>query len=257
MKCLRFNIETPYLVNFRIPFSTITILSYSFPPYTTVRGLLANALGLERDDYSLQELYEISLKPLNMPERSQDIVLMKKLKSNLFPRERKLLKKINESGRIASDLNKEELETLNGLKYVRSTSAPFVKEFITQIECVIYALGDIKDLTNLKYALENPARPLYIGASDDFVIIDNIEIVDAIEDKSNSIDSIMRINDNIQPIDKKRIVGRIPYKFKAINSKKKEYTREDAIVAAPTPRTKLLLNGSIECYIVEGDHIAF
>ena len=257
MRCLRFNIETPYLANFRNPFSTITILSYSFPPYTTIRGLLANALGLERDDYSLQEIYEISLKPLNTPERSQDIVLMKKLKSNLSQKERKLLKKINESGGIVSALNGEEQDTLNGLKYVRSTSAPFVKEFITQIECVIYVLGDIEDLTNLKYALENPARPLYIGASDDFVITDNIAIVDAIEDKSNSIDSIMRINNTIQPIDKKRVVGRIPYKFKATNSEKKEYIREDVIVAAPTPRTKLLLNGSIECYNVEGDHIAF
>jgi hypothetical protein len=182
---------------------------------------------------------------------------MKKLKSNLFPRERKLLKKINESGRIASDLNKEELETLNGLKYVRSTSAPFVKEFITQIECVIYALGDIKDLTNLKYALENPARPLYIGASDDFVIIDNIEIVDAIEDKSNSIDSIMRINDNIQPIDKKRIVGRFHINLRLSILRKKNTQEKMQSSLLPLQRTKLLLNGSIECYIVEGDHIAF
>ena len=169
MKCLRFNIETPYLANFRNPFSTITILSYSFPPYTTVRGLLANALGLERDNYSIQDQFEISLKPLNMPERSQNIALMKKLKSNLSQKERKLLKKMDENDGIVSALNEEELKTLDGLKYARSTSAPFVKEFITQIECVIYALGDINNLTNLKYALENPARPLYIGASDDFV----------------------------------------------------------------------------------------
>lgn len=249
--------ETPYLANFRNPFSTITILSYSFPPYTTVRGLLANALGLERDDYSLQEKYEISLKPLNMPERTQDIVLMKKLKSNLSSKEGDLLEKLEKSGGDTSILNDDELKAFSGLKYIRSTSAPFVKEFITQIECVIYVLGDTKDLTDLRFALEDPARPLYIGASDDFVVINNIEIVDAMEDNTNSIDSIMRINTDIEPIDKKRVVGRIPYKFKAINSKKKEYIREDVIVAAPTPRTKLLLNGSIKCYNIEGDYVAF
>lgn len=257
MKCLCFGIETPYLANFRNPFSTITILSYAFPPYTTIRGLLANALGLERDDYSLQDIYEISLKPLNMPERTQDIVLMKKLKSNLSQKERKLLKMVDESNGSISTLNEEELKTLNGLKYIRSTSAPFVKEFVTQIKCMIYVLGAIKDLTNLKCALENPARPLYIGGSDDFVIVENIEIVDAVRDKSSSIDSILRINSNIQPIDKKRVVGRIPYKFKAINLKKKEYIREDAIVAAPIPRSKLLLNYPIECFNIEGDSIAF
>lgn len=257
MKCLRFNIETPYLANFRNPFSTITILSYSFPPYTTIRGLLANALGLERDDYALQEKHEIGLKLLNMPERTQDIVLMKKLKSNLTPKERKLLKKLEESDESISSLNEDELNILNGLRHVRSTSAPFVKEFITQIECTIYILGDIRELINLKYALETPSRPLYIGASDDFVIIENIDIVDAIEAKSNSIDSIVRINSNIQPTDKKRVVGRIPYKFKEINAKRKDYTREDAIVAAPIPKTKLLLNDMIECYNIEGDYIAF
>lgn len=257
MNCLRFKIETPYLASFRNPFSTITILSYPFPPFTTVRGLLANALGLERDDYSLQDKYEISLRPLNVPERTQDIVLMKKLKSNLFPKERKLLKKLGENKGDVSVLTDEELKAFDGLKYIRSTSAPFVKEFITQIECIIYVLGETKDLNNLKYNLENPARPLYIGASDDFVIINNVELVEALEARSNNIDSIVRIDSIIQPVNKKRIVGRIPYKFKVVNAKKKDYAREDAIVAVPIPGTKLLLNQEINCYNVEGNYIAF
>lgn len=256
MKCLRFRLETPYLVNFRKPFSTISILSYPFPPYTTIRGLLANALGLKVDDYSLQEKFEISLKPLSVAERTQDMVLMKKSKPPANAKNiKELIKKLDESG--LSELTDKEKKLYEQLKKPQSTSAPFVKEFITPITCSIYVLGGEKDLNALKQALENPARPLYIGASDDFVVICDIKTVDAVETKSDEIDSIVRINGEVQPIDRKRIVGRIPYKFKAINVKKRDYSREDVVVTAPEPNERLKLNNAIECYDVEGEYVAF
>jgi len=257
MKCLKFKLETPYLVNFRKPFSTITLLSYPFPPYTTIRGLLANALGLERDDYSLQDRFEISLKPLMTPERTQDIVLMKKLKSNLKSKENAIIKKLDENKGDLSVLSCEEKEIYEGLKHIRSTSAPFVKEFITPISCNIYVLGEENNINDLKCAMENPLRPLYIGASDDFVITSDIKIVNAIETKNTEIDSIIRINDRTEPIDKKRIIGRVPYKFEAINVKKRDYAREDAVVAAPKPNNKLRLNEPVRCFEIEGDYVAF
>lgn len=256
MKCLRFRLETPYLVNFRKPFSTISILSYPFPPYTTIRGLLANALGLKRDDYSLQDKFEISLKPLSVAERTQDMVLMKKSKPPANAKKiKELIKKLDESG--LSELTDKEKKLYEQLKKPQSTSAPFVKEFITPITCSIYVLGEEKDLNELKQALENPARPSYIGASDDFVVICDMKIVDAVETKSDEIDSIVRINGEVQPIDRKRIVGRIPYKFKAINVKKRDYSREDVVVTAPEPNERLKLNNAIECYDVEGEYVAF
>ena len=262
MKCLRFRLETPYLVNFRKPFSTISILSYPFPPYTTIRGLLGNALGLKVDDYSLQEKFGISLKPLSVAERTQDMVLMKKLKSSLKggskkPNEQSVVKKLREHNWDLSLLSDEELAIYGGLKHPRSTSAPFVKEFITPIVCSIYVLGEEKDLNELKQALENPARPLYIGASDDFVVICDIKIVDAKKTKTDEVDSIVRINGELQPADKKRVVGRIPYKFETINVKKRDYSREDVVVAAPEPNEKVKLNNAIECYDVEGEYVAF
>jgi CRISPR-associated protein Cas5h len=256
MKCLIFRLETPYLVNFRKPFSTISILSYPFPPYTTIRGLLANALGLKVDDYSLQEKFEISLKPLSVAERTQDMVLMKKSKPPANAKKiKELIKKLDESG--LSELTDKEKKLYEQLKKPQSTSAPFVKEYITPIACYIYALGEEKDLNELKQALENPARPLYIGASDDFVVICDMKIVDAVETKSDEIDSIVRINGEVQPIDRKRIVGRIPYKFKAINVKKRDYSREDVVVTAPEPNERLKLNNAIECYDVVGEYVAF
>ena len=120
MNCLSFELETPYLVNFRKPFSTITLLSYSFPPYTTIRGLLANSLGLERDDYSLQDKFEISLKPLNEPGKSQNMVLMKKLKSNLNKSEKDINKKVENNNGDSSILGDEERIIFERLKHIRS-----------------------------------------------------------------------------------------------------------------------------------------
>jgi len=244
------------LVNFRKPFSTISILSYPFPPYTTIRGLLANALGLKVDDYSLQDKFEISLKPLSVVERTQDMVLMKKLKPPANAKKiKELMKKLGESG--LSELTEKEKKLHEQLKKPQSTSAPFVKEFITPIICSVYVLGEEKDLNELKQALENPARPLYIGASDDFVVFCEIKIVDAKKIKTDEVDSIVRINGEVQPMDKKRIVGRIPYKFETINVKKRDYSREDVVVTAPEPNEKVKLNNAIECYDVEGEYVAF
>ena len=244
------------MVNFRKPFSTISILSYPFPPFTTIRGLLANAFGLKVDDYSLQGKFEISLKPLSTVERTQDMVLMKKLKPPANAKKiKELMKKLGESG--LSELTEKEKKLYEQLKKPQSTSAPFVKEFITPIVCSVYVLGEEKDLNELKRALENPARPLYVGASDDFVIICDIKIMDAKKTESDGIDTIVRINGGVQPIDKKKVVGRIPYKFKVINTKKRDYSREDAVVAAPEPNEKVKLNNAIDCYDVEGEYVAF
>jgi CRISPR-associated protein Cas5h len=257
MNCLSFELETPYLVNFRKPFSTITILSYSFPPYTTIRGLLANSLGLERDDYSLQDRIKVSLKPLNSPGKSQNMVLMKKLKSHLNKNEGYIIKKVENNKGDSSILNEEERIIFEGLKHIRSSSAPFIKEYLAPVLCKIFVLGEEKDIYELGKALEDPARPLYIGASDDFVVISNIKLFNAKEAKSDKIDSIVRLNDEVEPIDKRRIVGRVPYKFAAINIKKRDYSREDAIVAAPKPGSKLELNEPVICYEIGDEHVAF
>ena len=257
MNCLSFELETPYLVNFRKPFSTITVLSYSFPPYTTIRGLLANSLGLERDDYSLQDRFRVSLKPLNEPTRCQNMVLMKKLKSNLSKKESDIRKKVENNKGDPSILNEEETAIFESLKRIRSTSAPFIKEYVAPVLCRIFVLGEEDDINDLSKALEDPARPLYIGSSDDFVVINNLELFDAKKTRSKKIDSIIRLDNLVEPTDKRRIVGRVPYKFAAINTKKRDYSREDAIVAAPKPGTRLELNESVECYEIGGECVAF
>lgn len=221
---------------------------------------MANALGLERDDYSLQDKFEVSLKPLNTPERFQDMVLMKKLKSPPNSKKRKeLMKKLEEHGYNTDVLDKKERELYERLRRPESTSAPFVKEFITFIECLVYIMGEEEDLWILKNALENPKRPLYIGGSDDFVIVSVVDnkLIDVEEIKSDELDSIVRINGGVTPIDKTRIVGRVPYRFNEINKRKRDYSREDAVVAAPPPGEKLKLTRAIRCFKVFDEHVAF
>ena len=59
MRCLKFGLEGLYFTSFRKPTSTSLIMSYTVPPYTTIRGLIANALGIERDNYLLQDEIKI------------------------------------------------------------------------------------------------------------------------------------------------------------------------------------------------------
>lgn len=265
MKCLKFKLETPYLVNFRKPFSTITILSYPFPPYTTVRGLLANALGLgdlwtARDSYNIElDDLKISLKPLNVPEHFQDMVLMKKLKPPADSRKRKnLMKKLEGNDFDLDALDETERRLYERMRIPQNTSAPFVKEFITPIACIIYVLGDTEKLNELKEALGDPIRPLYIGGSDDFVIISDIkDPIDAVEIKSDEIDSIVMVDERVQPLDKKRILGRVPYKFTAVNVKKRDYARKDVVVATPIPNERIKLTKTIECFRIGTENVAF
>ena len=219
---------------------------------------------MARDDYNTElEDLKISLRPLNIPERFQDMVLMKKLKSNLKggskkPNEQTVAKKLDEHNWDLSILSDEELSIYGGLKYLRSTSAPFIKEFITPIACIIYVLGVVERLNELKEALEDPKRPLYIGGSDDFVIISDIEgPIDTVEIESDEVDSIVMVNEEVQPLDKKRILGRVPYRFDVVNAKKRDYSRTDVVVASPLPNERLKLTKMVKCFKIGTENVAF
>ena len=57
--------EVLYFVTFRKPASTSLILTYPIPPFTTIRGMIANALGLAQHDHSLQDQIKIGLRVLD------------------------------------------------------------------------------------------------------------------------------------------------------------------------------------------------
>jgi len=61
--------EMPYFACFRKPTSTSLVLTYPVPPFTTIIGMVANALGYSRPKYfegivKLQEVLWLNLRPL-------------------------------------------------------------------------------------------------------------------------------------------------------------------------------------------------
>lgn len=268
MNGISFVLETPYIVNFRKPYSTITLLSFPFPPFTTVRGLIASAMGMgdlsaNRDAYNndLNDLH-ISLKPLSLPDRFLDMVLMKKLKSPADAKKRReVLEKVENNNYDLAVLDKKERALYERLCLPQSTSAPFVKEYVTPIKCKVYLkYQDQKryPLEDIADALTSPARPLYIGASDDFVVISDCKPVDFMPDKSKIIDSTVKVGSEIYPLNKKLIAGRVPYRFIEYGSKKKrDYYREDWIIAAPKAGERVELNKEIDCFKTGNEYISF
>jgi len=262
---LTFIIETPYIVNFKKPYSTITLLSFSFPPFTTIRGLIANAMGMgdlqeNRDTYN-QELNGllIAIKPLNIPDKFSDMVLMKKLKPPTDSKKKKeILNKMIKDNNDLSKLTKKEKILYQKFFIPHNTSSPFIKEYISPIKCRIYLKGDKNLINKINISLLNPSRPLYIGSSDDLVVISKCKPIIFIQQKSKIIDSTVKIDNEIYPLNKKLIVGRVPYRFIKYGTKKRRnYYREDWIIAVPKKDERLELNREINCFKIDNEFIAF
>ena len=110
----------------------------------------------------------------------------------------------------------------------------------------IYVLSDLDEgefsIENMKMALENPKRPLYIGESDDVVNILNLSIVDIEENKSNKISSILPdIYSNCELI-------KIPSNLK-FDTENEFYT----LCSIPNGD----LDQEVECYSYDGEYFVF
>ena len=190
----KFKLEGLYFTTFRKPTSTSLIMSYSIPPYTTVRGLIANALGLERDNLSVQDWVKIGIKPLKFSNRSKEMAKMLKLKGigeihqRVFP------------------------------------SSPMFKEFLVLPSYDIFVAGDDDKVEGIYNALLQPARPLYIGASDDLVDIEPSKPVGIKKSTAKEISGV------IEGIHEDCYIEKVPYKF---SKKGKNFSLEYKTVSIP------------------------
>lgn len=110
----------------------------------------------------------------------------------------------------------------------------------------IYLISEDKtgefSLENIKKYLINPKRPLYIGESDDIVIINNVSIVDIEKNVSSKVDSIVPgIHQNSNLI-------KLPINIKFDTSK-------DNFTLCSIPNGDL--NSPIECYEYDGENFVF
>lgn len=144
------DLEVPYFACFRKPTSTSVMLTYPVPPFTTIVGMIANALGVSRPDYSeailwLQQNLWLNLRPLSSLQRpSRELV--------------KILKLVGEEQEV---------------RHPRSfPSSPMYKYFLVRPAFRVFVASQNIDLAKkIAYNLQYPQRPLYLGQSDDMVTV--------------------------------------------------------------------------------------
>jgi len=101
--------------------------------------MLANALGLQRDDYSLQDIFRIGMSVLNKGDRNVEMAKILKLKPGM--------------GKTIRDF----------------PSSPMSREFLVQPSFRYFIAGEMTEVGILYQALKSPRRPLYLGQSDDLI----------------------------------------------------------------------------------------
>lgn len=150
MKGFSFEVEGVGLTSFRKIGAAAIHNTYSVPPPTTILGMLSNALGMERDDISLQtKNLKVSVMPKRNKEKTQSLVKMFQIKEKV-------------------------------------TSSIFIKEYLVDPRYKIFLLGDETIIKELHEALSDPKRPLYLGDSDTMAIISDLSPVLDVEENAKS-----------------------------------------------------------------------
>jgi CRISPR-associated protein Cas5h len=175
---LKVKLDCPYFTTFRRPASTSIILTTTIPPYTTLRGMISNALGLPRDDLSVQEWFKVGIKTVNSDfEKSREMAKILKLKGT-------------------------------GKAYQRDfPSSPMFREFLVESSYEIFLVGDAEKVRVAHSALLSPKRPLYLGGSDEMVDVYVFEPVEVEELKTEEIWSV------VEGIHEGCVVEKVPYRF--------------------------------------------
>lgn len=302
---LYFDIHMPFWTSFKVGGTVNYQPTYSIPPFTTLYGLIANALGLEQDDYSLRDYLKFSLKTLYegelvedytnvaKPEPSgKDVIRLDKMREDrgyrlLFDKSRRWMTgdEILEIGKSADKLD-ENIKKAVGMGWIsreevyglvkqledsgrRSLYTTHIKPMAkTQVirqriikpsyrvylkikKIKVELDGNKKDLgTWIKKSLQNPKRPLYLGQSDDMIVIEQISDLKDIGEVDrkfvNEIDSIIPM-----AIEKHEIIL-LPISFEYKESK---YQKKHGTFTHKYGGIKLEEN--IEVFIIEGEHVVF
>ncbi|MGC9004453.1 MAG: CRISPR-associated protein Cas5 [bacterium] len=147
----KIEITLPYFACFRPKTSTSLIITRPIPPFTTIIGMFGNAKGIHWTEYPAfseraEELLLMNIRPLQLDKSQREVAKLLKLKGG----------EERGAGRITS-----------------FPSSPMYRYFLVRPSYVLYiASEDEEYLRDLLTALHQPFRPLYLGQSDDMVIVD-------------------------------------------------------------------------------------
>lgn len=212
---LECKLDAIYFATFRRPVSTSLILSYITPPYTTLRGLIANALGMKRDDYSIQDWAKIGISPPEKLNKSREIAKILKLKGT-------------------------------GSTYSRVfPSSPIFREFLISPTYRIYLAGKKDKIDCIYSALQQPKRPLYLGTSDDLVDVEVSKPTEVGEIKTKQVTGI------IGGIHEKCRIENVPYKFIRTNN---DFSIEYKTVSIP-PTSTITLKEEADCWEFDSGNV--
>ncbi len=213
---LKIRLEAPYFASFRRPTSTSTLLTFSLPPFTTIRGLISNAMGLPRDDLMLQETQiKIGIKPIIHAKANRETAKILKFKGG------------------------EHLVR-------RFSSSPMHREFLVEASYYIYLVGKSDNIKEIEDALKNPHRFLYLGSSDDFVDVHVEKSLEVEEAETEYIDSA------IEGIFEGCTIEKIPYNFHKTGRK---YSVEYKTMSVPK-KFPYMLKEPIKLYVFGEEKIS-
>jgi len=178
MRALKLKIYQPQ-AHYRIPFTYQRRHTYPIPPYSTVKGLLCNVLGIKKGIEKIEE-----------DDNDRDLIILNKL--------RKL--KIAICGNFESktseytwfrNLSKDSHISRFGYPENRKVSGhiehpggqmPVVQDILNDVRLYTYMFHREEDfLTEIKNSFENPVKrtsPLHLGRAEDFIVIEEINFIE-------------------------------------------------------------------------------
>lgn len=194
MKGLIIQCEVLYFATFRKPASTSLILTFTIPPFTTIRGMIANALGHQQHDHSLQDQIRLSMRIRDPGCKNVEMAKILKLKESPGP------------------------------PSTRYPSSPMFREYLVNPKYEIFVGGQAEVITRVQEALMFPLRPLYLGQSDDLVELQTSEVLEVEEAE---VDHVHTVVEGIHP---GCLVEKVPFTFSEDNGK---YAVEYKVISIP------------------------
>ena len=274
MQVLKFDVEIPYWCSFK-QFGTVNIQqTYPFPPPPTIFGMIQNALGkLHKDYYGFEKLnfaiivrneaeklddYSNILKG-NRERRSSRSALRDELSSKFKDEEKELKKQglneeqINEKKKEYEQIFWDDKTNKFGAYAIEKI---WMKTQVTRQKLINpkYSIF-LKSHDNAEYSLKNisealryPKRPLYLGESDDFVIINMNK--DGIMDAGNKEIQSSQIKSVIPGIHTNSHVVKIPN-----TTREQENTAKEGSIIVSIPKGDI--GKQISCFEIDGENIVF
>ncbi|MCY0850240.1 CRISPR-associated protein Cas5 [Sulfuracidifex metallicus] len=151
MMALSFNLRGA-MAHFRKVFTNSTSLSYYFPPRTTLMGIIAATMGMERDSYySFMDKFDFAVNPITGLRK----VMFGETYLDTDTISEKSLRRLKQGVPTGREFILPSGDDFLGYRVVISPSNDLIKENVEEIK---------KQIEKIENALKSPAFPIALGA---------------------------------------------------------------------------------------------